>query len=101
MTSFPADAPLRRVVRTLEALGFHVVRLGPHIALVRDNPDGTRTPLTLPNHRRLKGSTLRTICAQAGISREAFLAAYARSEAALLLAPGAATLPGLTAPQEA
>jgi hypothetical protein len=30
----------------------------------------------LPNHPRLKGSTLRTICNQAGIPREDFLRAY-------------------------
>jgi len=50
-----------------------------HIAMVRENPDGSRTPLTLPNHPRLKGSTLKTICAQAGIPRVAFLKAYESS----------------------
>jgi hypothetical protein len=44
--------------------------------MVRENPDGTRTPLTMPNHPTLKSSTLRTICTQAGISREDFLQAY-------------------------
>lgn len=44
--------------------------------MVRENPDGTKTPLTMPNHLRLKSSTLRTICTQAGISRDDFLAAY-------------------------
>ena len=34
--------------------------------MVRENPDGARTPLTMPNHSRIKGSTLRTICTQAG-----------------------------------
>jgi hypothetical protein len=34
------------------------------------------TPLTLPNHATLKGSTLRTICRQADISREDFLKAF-------------------------
>lgn len=43
------------------------------------NPDETRTPLTLPNHPLIKGSTLRTICTQAGIPRDEFLAAYGRS----------------------
>ena len=52
------------------------VRQGNHIAMVRDNPDGTRTPLTLPAHPRLKASTLRAICTQAGIPRDAFLKAY-------------------------
>ena len=44
--------------------------------MVRENPDGSSTPLTLPNHRRIKGSTLRRICTQSGISRSDFLEAY-------------------------
>jgi hypothetical protein len=33
--------------QSLERLGFHPVREGTHIAMVRENPDGTRTPLTI------------------------------------------------------
>lgn len=44
--------------------------------MVRDNPNGTLTPLTMPNHPRIKGSTLRTVCTQAGIPRDDFLEAY-------------------------
>jgi hypothetical protein len=44
--------------------------------MARENPDGTLTPLTMPNHRRIKASTLRTICTQAGISRQDFMKAY-------------------------
>lgn len=73
---FPTDAPKRRVLRTLERLGFVLVREREHIALVRGNPDGTRTLLTMPNHPKIKGSTLRTICTQADISRDEFLSAY-------------------------
>ncbi len=47
-----------------------------HISMVRTNLDGTRTPLTLPNHSTLKASTLRTICSQSGISRADFIKAY-------------------------
>ena len=79
MSKFPADAPIREVVRVLERLGFQLVREGSHIAMVRENPDGTRTPLTMPNHRTIKSSTLRTILTQSGISREEFLKAYAES----------------------
>ena len=45
----------------------------------RENPDGTSTPLTMPNHPRIKSSTLRTICTQAGIRHEDFLRAYDRA----------------------
>jgi predicted RNA binding protein YcfA (HicA-like mRNA interferase family) len=67
------------VVRTLENPGFQLVREREHIAMLRENPDGTRTPLTLPNHTHIKGSTLRAICTQAGIARDDFLAAYQRT----------------------
>ena len=73
---FPRDAPLSQVLRALEALGFVVVRSGNHVALVRTHADGTRTPMTLPNHRTLKASTLRTILNQAGIPRDDFLRVY-------------------------
>jgi predicted RNA binding protein YcfA (HicA-like mRNA interferase family) len=76
MARFPVDAPRDRVLKALERLGFQLVREGNHIAMVRENSDGTRTPLTMPNHRRIKGSTLRTILTQAGIPRDAFLAIY-------------------------
>lgn len=76
MDRFPVDAPKDRVLRALAALGFAVVREREHLALARTNEDGTRTPMTLPNHPRLKGSTLRAACRQAGIERDAFLVAY-------------------------
>jgi predicted RNA binding protein YcfA (HicA-like mRNA interferase family) len=73
---FPVDAPKSKVIKTLELLGFSLVREREHIAMVRENADGSKTPLTLPNHSKIKGSTLRTICTQAGISRDEFLNAY-------------------------
>jgi predicted RNA binding protein YcfA (HicA-like mRNA interferase family) len=76
VSKFPVDAPKSRVVKALEALGFVMVREREHIAMVRRNPDGSKTPLTLPNHSTIKAPTLRVICRQSRISREDFLAAY-------------------------
>jgi predicted RNA binding protein YcfA (HicA-like mRNA interferase family) len=79
MSKFPVDAPLARVISTLEVLSFRLVRRGNHIAMVRDNPDGTTTPLTMPNHRTIKASTLRTMLTQVGIARDDFLKAFDES----------------------
>jgi len=76
MSKFPVDAPKTKVVKTLERLGFVIVREKEHIAMIRENADGTKTPLTMPNHLIIKSSTLRTICTQAGITREDFLKTY-------------------------
>ena len=75
---FPRDAPKHKVIRTLEALGFKTLRVGDHISMVRENPDGNKTPLTMPNHERIKGSTLRSICRQSRIPRDEFLKVYKR-----------------------
>lgn len=76
MPKFPIDAPKRKVIKTFEALGFRMIREKEHISMIRENPDRTKTPLTMPNHPKIKASTLRTICTQAGITREEFLNAY-------------------------
>ena len=47
--------------------------------MARTEPDGARTPRTLPAHRTIKGSTLRAVLRQSGIGRDEFLAAYADS----------------------
>jgi len=73
VTKFPRDAPKRKVIKALEALGFEVIREGNHISMSRINPDGSKTPLTLPNHKEIKSSTLLLILRQAGITREEFI----------------------------
>jgi len=75
MPKFPVDAPRQGccgIGRPWVLCGAG----GSHISLVRANPDGSRTPMTIPNHPALKSSTLRTICTQAGIARDDFLKAY-------------------------
>ncbi|MBA7669083.1 hypothetical protein ES703_77211 [subsurface metagenome] len=79
MAKFPADAPKRKVVKALEMLGFRTVREKKHISMVRENPDGSKTPLTMPNHPNIKASTLRTICTQSGITRDEFLEVYTKA----------------------
>lgn len=76
MNEFPIDAPITRVKRALELMGFRLVREGSHVSRLERTLTGLRTPLTIPNHLRLKSSTLRTILTHAGIARDDFLRAY-------------------------
>jgi len=79
MAKFPVDAPKAKVIKVLQGFGFQIVREKEHISMTRQNPDGTTTPLTIPNHSRIKGSTLGSICTQAGIARDDFITAYEQS----------------------
>ncbi|MCD6296342.1 MAG: type II toxin-antitoxin system HicA family toxin [Thermotogae bacterium] len=79
MTKYPIDAPKRKVIKALEILGFRIIREREHVSMLRENPDGTKTPLTMPNHSKIKSSTLRTICSQSGIRRDKFLEAYRKA----------------------
>ena len=79
MSKFPIDAPKRNVVKAFEILGFRIIREKEHISMERENTDGSKTSLTMPNHPKIKASTLRTICTQAGISRDDFIKAYEKT----------------------
>lgn len=37
MAKFPVDAPKRKVIKTLESLGFQMVREREHISMMREN----------------------------------------------------------------
>ena len=66
-------------VKALESLGWSIIREREHIVMVRDNVDGSQTPLVMPNKTKIKSGTLRSICTQVGVSREEFMRAYERS----------------------
>jgi len=76
---FPRDASKQKVIKALEKLGFRIVRMGTHISMSRKNQNESKTPLTMPNHEKIKGSTLRVICRQSGINRDEFLKIYKKS----------------------
>jgi predicted RNA binding protein YcfA (HicA-like mRNA interferase family) len=76
VAKFPVDVPIEKVIKAFEKLGFRLIREGNHIAMLRENSDGTRTPLTMPNHRKIKSSTLRIILTQSRIPRNEFLDIY-------------------------
>jgi len=54
MAKFPIDAPRGRVIKALEILGFRLLRDREYIGMLRENPDGSKTPLTMPNHPPIK-----------------------------------------------
>jgi len=76
MDKWPAEVEKEKVIKVFEKIGFKIVRIGNHISMVKINTDGSKIPLTMPNHRKIKGVTLRIICRQSGIKREEFLKIY-------------------------
>lgn len=79
MVKFPVDVSNAKAIKTFESLGFQIIREREHISMIRNNLDGSTTPLTMPNHRHLKSSTLQAVCKQASIRREEFLQAFLKT----------------------
>jgi hypothetical protein len=73
---FPDEAPMDRVISTLENLRFQVIKSGPYLSLQRMKTDGTRNLITIPNRQSLIGSTLRVLCVQTGVPIKVFLELY-------------------------
>ena len=76
MAKLPVDAAPEKVIQALTRLGFRLLREGGHISMARKNTDGVSARLTIPNHRRIKVSTLHTVLTHACIPIEDFLNAY-------------------------
>jgi predicted RNA binding protein YcfA (HicA-like mRNA interferase family) len=65
----------RRVIATLERLGFVRVRSrGSHVVMARSRPDGGRTVCVVPLHDEVAVGTLRGVLRQAGVSADEFVA---------------------------
>ena len=75
MAKFPKDVRREDALAAMKRLGFYVVREREHIYLERVSADGKKTPMVMPNHRRIKSFTLRMILTQSGLTREEFLEA--------------------------
>ncbi len=64
---FPAGASRAIIITAFEMLRFRLIKEGEHLSMQRQNPDGTQTLLTMPNHAHVNGSTLSIICTQVDI----------------------------------
>jgi len=62
----------RELLKVLREAGFRVARQrGSHIVLVKDD-----TVVPIPRHDQIKRGTLQAIIAEAGLTREEFIALY-------------------------
>lgn len=62
------DTKKSNAIKAFEKLGFHIVNEREHIKM--RNEQGIT--LSLPNHKKIKGSTLTHICRNAGIDKNEF-----------------------------
>lgn len=64
------DTKQNDVLKALKFFGFEVVKTAQHIKLRNE----AGVTVSVPNHRRVKGSTLSAICKDGGIDKKAFFA---------------------------
>ena len=76
MTKFPRDVPKLKVDKGPGSSGIRDDPRKKSLLHERINPDGSKTPLTMPNHEEIEGSTLLIILRQAGITREEFIEVF-------------------------
>jgi len=63
----------RKLIKILKKIGFKEVRQkGSHIFLEKDDIEGERKGLVVPNHKELDKGTLIEIIRQAGLKRNEF-----------------------------
>lgn len=64
------DTPQGKAIKAFEKLGFSLVSHREHIKM----RNGKGIMISLPSHKKLKGSTLSRICRDAGIDKNNFFA---------------------------
>lgn len=67
------DSSKKDVLKTFESFGFFVVRENEHIML-KNAEQGKN--VCLPNHKKIKGSTLSRELTKAGINKKEFFSRY-------------------------
>ncbi len=79
MGKFTVDAPKWRVIKALEILGFEILREKRTYFNGPPKPGRHQGSYDCPESSKYQSLHLRTICGQAGISRDEFLQAFARA----------------------
>lgn len=62
------DIKQKDAIKAFESFGFQVVKNAEHIKM----KNSAGVSLSIPNHKRIKGSTLSNVCRNGGIDKQAF-----------------------------
>ena len=79
MRAYPSDAPIARVIRALEALGFTTVSAREHVILTPPEERYEVRIIVLDRAWTISRGALRWTITRANLPREDFLDAYARA----------------------